>query len=93
MASLNLRKSGVSVSAGPLGAKVTVGQKGVRKTVGIPGTGLSHTEYTKYGSGLEPQESYCPDPDHSRASSDKLLGCGILLFGGLVFLFLYMASK
>ncbi|MFQ5493789.1 MAG: DUF4236 domain-containing protein [Phycisphaerae bacterium] len=40
---LNLSKSGPSLSFGPRGAKVTVGRRGVRRTVGIPGTGLYYT--------------------------------------------------
>jgi tetratricopeptide (TPR) repeat protein len=47
---VNLSKSGGSVSVGPRGAKVTVGPRGVRRTVGIPGTGLYHTTHTGYGS-------------------------------------------
>jgi len=47
---LNLSKSGVSVSAGVRGAHVTVGSKGVRQTVGLPGSGIFYTQYEKHGS-------------------------------------------
>ncbi len=40
---LNLSKSGGSLSFGPRGAKFTVGPRGKRGTVGIPGTGLFYT--------------------------------------------------
>jgi len=40
---LNLSKSGGSLSFGPRGAKFTVGPSGKRATVGIPGTGLFYT--------------------------------------------------
>jgi len=40
---LNLSKSGGSLSFGPRGAKFTVGSRGRRATVGIPGTGLFYT--------------------------------------------------
>ncbi len=40
---VNLSKSGPSLSFGARGAKVTVGRRGVRRTVGIPGTGLFYT--------------------------------------------------
>ncbi|WP_034642916.1 DUF4236 domain-containing protein [Desulfovibrio inopinatus] len=40
---LNMSKSGVSVSAGPRGAKYTEGKKRRQFTLGIPGTGLSYT--------------------------------------------------
>ncbi len=48
---LNLSKSGGSVSMGPRGAKLTVGPRGVRRTVGLPGTGLYYTAHSGYGSG------------------------------------------
>ena len=40
---INLSKSGPSLSVGPRGSKVTFGQRGVRQTMGIPGTGLFAT--------------------------------------------------
>jgi len=40
---LNLSKSGGSLSFGPRGAKFTVGSRGKLSTVGIPGTGLFYT--------------------------------------------------
>ena len=40
---LNLSKSGGSLSFGPRGAKFTVGPHGKRVTAGIPGTGLFYT--------------------------------------------------
>ena len=40
---LNLSKSGGSVSLGPQGAKLTLGPQGARVTLGIPGTGLYYT--------------------------------------------------
>lgn len=46
---LNLSKSGGSLSIGPRGAKITVGPRGRRATVGIPGTGLFYTTTSKTG--------------------------------------------
>lgn len=40
---LNLSKSGGSLSFGPRGAKFTVGSRGKRATIGVPGTGLFYT--------------------------------------------------
>ncbi len=40
---LNLSKSGGSLSFGPHGAKFTIGPRGKRTTVGIPGTSLFYT--------------------------------------------------
>ncbi len=47
--SVNLSKSGGSLSFGPRGAKVTVGPRGVRRTLGVPGTGLHYTTHSGYG--------------------------------------------
>jgi len=41
---LNLSRSGPSVSVGPRGLKATFGPRGTRTTVGLPGTGISYTE-------------------------------------------------
>ena len=54
--SLNLSKSGGSISVGPRGAKLTVGPRGVRTTVGIPGTGLYYTQNTGL-SGSKPSSN------------------------------------
>lgn len=40
---LNMSKSGPSLSFGPRGLKHTIGPRGSRTTVGVPGTGLSYT--------------------------------------------------
>ena len=40
---INLSKSGASLSVGPRGSKVTFGHGRVRQTVGLPGTGLYMT--------------------------------------------------
>ena len=51
---LNLSKSGGSLSFGPRGAKYTVGSRGRRATVGIPGTGLFYTQASSSrGSGRQ----------------------------------------
>ena len=49
--SINLSKSGPSVTVGMRGAHVTVGGSGIRKTVGIPGTGIYYTSHSGYHSG------------------------------------------
>ena len=54
---LNLSKSGGSLSFGPHGAKFTIGSRGKSATVGLPGTGLFYTstfpskKRTKRGKG------------------------------------------
>jgi tetratricopeptide (TPR) repeat protein len=46
---LNLSKSGGSLSFGGRGAKFTIGPRGTRATVGIPGTGLFYTTTSSKG--------------------------------------------
>jgi len=49
--SVNLSKSGPSLTVGMRGAHVTVGARGIRRTVGIPGTGIYYTSHSGYHSG------------------------------------------
>src|SRR5271154_1994980 len=49
---VNLSKSGPSLSVGVRGAHVTVGPRGVTRTVGIPGSGIFYTSRTGYHSGV-----------------------------------------
>ncbi len=46
---VNLSKSGGSVSVGPRGARFTVGPQGSRVTLGIPGSGLFYTTNFSFG--------------------------------------------
>jgi hypothetical protein len=49
--SVNISKSGPSLTVGMRGAHVTMGRTGVRQTVGIPGTGIYYTSHSGYHSG------------------------------------------
>jgi len=40
---VNVSKSGPSLSVGVRGAHVTIGKRGIRRTVGIPGNGIYYT--------------------------------------------------
>jgi len=62
---LNLSKSGASVSVGPRGAKFTVGPGGKRATVGLPGTGLFYTTLLggKKGRERTPSRRESPSDD------------------------------
>lgn len=55
---LNLSKSGGSLSFGPRGAKFTVGPRGKRATMGIPGTGLFYTTPITDGKGGKKRSAY-----------------------------------
>lgn len=50
---LNLSKSGGSLSFGPRGAKYTIGPRGRRATVGLPGTGLFYTVHEPNHGGRQ----------------------------------------
>jgi Protein of unknown function (DUF4236) len=50
--SVNLSKSGPSLTVGMRGAHLTMGPRGVRRTIGIPGTGIYYTSHSGYHSGL-----------------------------------------
>jgi len=56
--SLNLSKSGPSVSVGVCGAHATFGPRGIRQTVGIPGTGAFFTSQQGWHSGAHTAEHF-----------------------------------
>ncbi|HLK11079.1 MAG TPA: DUF4236 domain-containing protein [Candidatus Binatia bacterium] len=49
---VNLSRSGPSLSVGGRGAHVTVGRRGVTRTVGLPGTGVFYTSRAGWHSGV-----------------------------------------
>ena len=59
---LNLSKSGGSLSFGPRGAKFTIGPKGKRATLGIPGTGLFYTTALPGGRSSRRRSASHPAP-------------------------------
>ena len=59
---VNLSKSGGSLSFGPRGAKFTVSPRGRRTTMGIPGTGLFYTATSSRGKGKRGGGSTPPEP-------------------------------
>jgi hypothetical protein len=95
--SLNMSKSGFSVSAGVRGAHVTVGPRGVRRTVGLPGTGIY---YTTTSSRAKAQQARQLAPD-DQAGNDALLGqqqatgsggCLLILLGAAIFFGIFLGS-
>ena len=68
---LNLSKSGGSLSFGPRGAKFTLGPRGNRTTVGIPGTGLF---YTTHSSGKKPAKTGKAHSTAQNASPQRAKG-------------------
>jgi len=73
---LNLSKSGGSLSFGPRGAKFTIGSRGKRATVGIPGTGLFYTTTLPIGrsGGRKNMSSVAPALPSVRAEDRLTLG-------------------
>lgn len=73
---LNLSKSGGSVSFGPRGAKFTIGPRGKRATMGIPGTGLFYTTTLPSGrsGGRRNASSAAPKVPSVRAEDRLTLG-------------------
>jgi len=56
--SLNLSRSGPSLSLGVRGAHVTFGPAGIRKTVGLPGTGFFYTSQSNWHSGIHSADEF-----------------------------------
>src|ERR1700723_798262 len=61
--SVNVSKSGPSLTVGMRGAHVTVGSNGIRRTVGIPGTGIYYTSHSGYHSGAHSAHVDAPISD------------------------------
>ncbi len=52
---MNVSRSGPSLSVGPRGANITVGPRGIRNTLGLPGTGLFYTTTHSWVSSARTQ--------------------------------------
>src|SRR5512143_201712 len=70
--SVNLSKSGPSLTVGMRGAHVTVGGKGIRKTIGIPGTGIYYTSHSGYHTGLHSAHVEQPISDAGQATAHAI---------------------
>ena len=71
---VNMARSGPSVSVGPRGAKTTVGRGGMRRTLGIPGTGIFATSQESWDSlrgGNVEQPHLAQDPDPAARTSSE----------------------
>ena len=86
---LNLSKSGPSLSLGIRGAHVTVGRTGFRRTVGLPGTGIFYTSRQGWHRGIHTAPTFrdaaSPLSGWRRIAYDTFLvllalfTCGVLL--------------
>jgi hypothetical protein len=69
--SMNVSRSGPSLTFGIRGAHVTVGSTGVRKTVGLPGTGIFYTSRHGYHTGYHSAKSDVPVSEQTRTAADR----------------------
>ncbi|MBV8775442.1 MAG: DUF4236 domain-containing protein [Deltaproteobacteria bacterium] len=79
--SLNLSKSGPSITIGLRGAHLTLARRGVTRTVGIPGTGIYYTSRRGYHSGFHSAHIETPvDPQtQARANTIAILAVSALV--------------
>jgi hypothetical protein len=89
--SVNLSKSGPSLSVGVRGAHVTLGPRGIRRTVGIPGSGLYYTSHTGYHSGLHSRHVEHPISPAAQACADAAVG--LLVVMGVLALLVWIGSR
>ena len=72
--SVNLSKSGPSLTVGMRGAHVTLGSRSVTRTVGLPGTGIYYTSRAGYHSGVHSAHADTPVAQPAQANADRLIG-------------------
>lgn len=80
---LNLSRSGPSVSLGMRGGHVTVGKRGVTRTVGLPGSGLFYTSRSGRHSGAHTGPTFSAAKEQRKrerllANLDELHKAGVL---------------
>ena len=77
---MNLSKSGPSLSLGMRGAHVTVGRRGLTRTVGLPGTGVYYTSRKGWHSGVHSAPQFAA-AGHPVRRHHYLAGCLLLAVG------------
>ncbi|HKD69630.1 MAG TPA: DUF4236 domain-containing protein [Candidatus Binataceae bacterium] len=95
--SVNISKSGPSLSVGVRGAHMTVGRRGIRKSVGIPGTGIYYTSSSGYHTGFHSAHQETPlDPQQQAAQdrrAERIVGIIVLAIVAIALLFVYVAKR
>ncbi len=86
--SLNLSKSGPSVTVGMRGAHMTFGRRGITRTIGIPGTGVYYTSRAGYHSGIHSAHVETPIDPQTQARANTVatlavVGVALLIVLGL----------
>lgn len=69
--SVNLSRSGPSLSVGIRGAHVTLGRRGVTKTLGIPGTGVFYTSRSGAHTGYHSAKQDAPVTPALQGAADR----------------------
>lgn len=86
---MNLSKSGPSLSFGVRGAHITAGRRGVTRTVGIPGTGVYWTDRSGRHTGAHTAPHFAEAANPSGQPPKHALsplGCVLWLIAALVVL-------
>jgi hypothetical protein len=81
--SVNVSKSGPSLTVGMRGAHLTFGPRGVTRTLGIPGTGIYYTSRTGRHSGFHTAHLETPVTVRLQAMADRLITVALLVIGAL----------
>jgi hypothetical protein len=79
--SVNLSRSGPSLSVGVRGAHLTLGRRGVTRTVGLPGTGIFYTSRSGTHTGMH---SAGPDAPPASAGPGLVFAVIVLVMLALV---------
>ena len=86
--SVNVSRSGPSLSVGVRGAHVTVGRTGITRTVGLPGSGIYYTSRSGYHSGFHSAHGEPPLAPSEQGLADRkaerLVGILVMVIVGLV---------
>jgi hypothetical protein len=95
--SVNVSKSGPSLTVGVRGAHVTMGRGGITRTVGLPGTGIYYTSHRGYHTGFHSAHSEAPLPPDAQASADRqaerIIGMLVLAVIGLAVLLVIALAR
>jgi hypothetical protein len=85
--SVNVSKSGPSLTVGMRGSHITLGSKGIRKTVGIPGTGIYYTSHSGYHSGAHSAHVEQPISERQQTTAHGIAQLIMLMciIGGVAF--------
>jgi hypothetical protein len=89
--SVNLSRSGPSLSFGVRGAHVTVGRRGVTRTIGLPGTGVFYTSRAGLHSGYHSAHADAPLTPDQQAAADRHVEGVLTLILGVVILVVLLA--